>query len=108
MTLNKKVYDALKWIAQYLLPAIGTLYFGIGRIWGFPFSSEITGTIMAIDSFLGILLGISSYSYEGDGVLHISKSADKDNYLIEVNCPLETLANNQTFMLRVHEETPKG
>lgn len=57
------VYDILKWIAQYLLPAAGTLYFALAGIWGFPYGEEIVGTITAVDTFLGVLLGISSVQY---------------------------------------------
>lgn len=63
MKFSNKVYDVLKFIAQILLPAIGTLYFALARIWGFPFAEEIVGTITAVDAFLGALLGISSIQY---------------------------------------------
>lgn len=63
MTISNKIYDILKWIAQYGLPAIGTLYFAIANVWGFPYGEEVIGTIAAIDTFLGILLGISSSTY---------------------------------------------
>ena len=63
MKLNNKTYDILKWIAQYLLPACGTLYFALAGIWGLPYGEEIVGTITAFDTFLGVLLGISSVSY---------------------------------------------
>lgn len=63
MKLDNKVYDILKWIAQILLPAIGTLYFALSKIWGFPYATEIVGSIAAVDTFLGALLGISSASY---------------------------------------------
>jgi hypothetical protein len=63
MTISNKVYDILKWIAQYGLPAIGTLYFAIANVWGLPYGEEVIGTIAAIDTFLGILLGISSSTY---------------------------------------------
>lgn len=62
--LSNKVYDALKWIAQYFLPAVGTLYFALAGIWGLPFGEEIVGTITAVDTFLGVLLGISSMQYK--------------------------------------------
>lgn len=64
MKMSNKVYDVLKWIAMYLLPALGTLYFTISGIWGFPYGEEIVGTITAVDTFLGILLGISSVQYK--------------------------------------------
>lgn len=63
MVLNDKVYDVLKWIALYLLPAIGTLYFALSGIWNFPFGEEVVGTITAVDTFLGVLLGISTANY---------------------------------------------
>lgn len=63
MKMNNKVYDTLKWIAQYFLPAVGTLYFALAGIWGFPYGEEIVGTITAIDTFLGVLLGIASTTY---------------------------------------------
>ena len=63
MKISNKVYDVLKWIAQYLLPALGTLYFAISTIWGFPYGEQVVGTITAIDAFLGAILGLSSATY---------------------------------------------
>lgn len=63
MKLTNKTYDVLKWIAQILLPAAGTLYFALSKIWGFPYSTEVVGTIAAVDTFLGALLGISTSQY---------------------------------------------
>lgn len=64
MHISNKTYDTLKWIAQYLLPATGTLYFALAGIWGFPYGEEVVGTITAVDTFLGVLLGISSTQYK--------------------------------------------
>lgn len=61
--LSNKTYDVLKWIALYLLPALGTLYFALAGIWAFPYGEEVVGTITAIDTFLGVLLGISTAQY---------------------------------------------
>ena len=63
MKLTNKVYDVLKFVAQILLPALATLYFALAKIWGFPYATEIVGTISAIDAFLGALLGISTANY---------------------------------------------
>ena len=63
MILDNKVYDLLKWIALIVLPALGTLYFGLAKIWGLPFGEEIVGTITVIDTFLGALLGVSTNNY---------------------------------------------
>lgn len=64
MKMSNKTYDVLKFVAQILLPAAGTLYFSLASIWGFPYGEEIVGTITAVDAFLGVCLGISSASYK--------------------------------------------
>ena len=66
MKMSNKVYDILKFIAQILLPALGTLYFALAKIWGFPYAAEIVGTISAVDAFLGALLGISTAKYNAE------------------------------------------
>ena len=63
MKMSNKVYDILKYIAQIVLPALGTLYFALAKIWGFPYVAEIVGTISAVDAFLGALLKISTDQY---------------------------------------------
>lgn len=63
MKLPDKVYDVLKYCAMIVLPAISTLYLALAGIWNLPFGEQISGTIMAIDTFLGVLLGISSANY---------------------------------------------
>ena len=63
MKLNNKWYNTLKWIAMYLLPGLGTLYFALSSIWGLPYGEQIVGTITAVDAFLGMLLGISTVNY---------------------------------------------
>lgn len=64
MKMSNKVYDVMKWIAMYFLPAVGTLYFALAGIWGLPYGEQIVGTITAVDTFLGVILGISNYQYK--------------------------------------------
>jgi hypothetical protein len=66
MTMSNKAYDTIKWLATYVLPAIGTLYFALASIWGLPYGEQVVGTITAIDTFLGAIIGISSYNYNKD------------------------------------------
>lgn len=68
MKISNELYDRLKWIAQIMLPALGTLYFALASIWGLPYGQEIVGTISAVDVFLGVLLGISSAKYDGNTI----------------------------------------
>lgn len=71
MKLNNTLYDILKWICLIVLPAIGTLYYALAGIWGFPFGEQVVGTITAVDTFLGALIGISTINY--------NKEEKKDN-----------------------------
>lgn len=61
--MSNKVFDIMKYIAQIVLPAIGTLYFALASIWGLPYGEQIVGTITAIDTFLGAILMISTSKY---------------------------------------------
>ena len=63
MKMENKLYDILKYLCQIALPAIGTLYFALAQIWNFPYAEQVVGTIAAITTCLGVLLGISTYNY---------------------------------------------
>lgn len=80
MKMNNKVYDVLKWIALILLPAIATLYFALSGIWDFPYGEEIVGTITAIDTFLGVILGISTNTYNKSNYEISNNRGEDDDY----------------------------
>ena len=61
--MSDKTYNILKWIALIVLPGLGTLYFALAGIWGLPYGEQIVGTLTAVDTFLGVLLGISTANY---------------------------------------------
>jgi sorbitol-specific phosphotransferase system component IIBC len=63
MILSDKTYKILKWIAQILLPALCALYYALAAIWGFPYAEHVLGTVTAVDTFLGVLLGVSTANY---------------------------------------------
>ena len=68
MKMSNKLYDVLKWIAMVALPAVGTLCFALAGIWGLPYGEQIVGTITAVDTCVGVLLGISSAQYKKTNV----------------------------------------
>jgi hypothetical protein len=81
MNMGSKTYDVLKAVAQVWLPAAGTLYFALAQIWGLPAAEQVSGTVLAVDTFLGVVLGISSATYNAsdrkyDGVLQIQDGED--------------------------------
>lgn len=65
MVLNDKVYDVLRWICIFFLPALATLIRVVFSIWNFNvhLGEQISATIVAVNAFLGAILGISSYNY---------------------------------------------
>lgn len=67
MKMSNKTYDVLKYITQIVIPAVGTLYFALAGIWGFPYGEQIVGTLAALDTFMGVVLGISSKQYNQQG-----------------------------------------
>ena len=102
MTLSNKQYDILKWIALYLLPALGTLYFTLSGLWGLPYGEEIVGTITALDTFVAVIIGISSYNYKGDGTLMIDTSNPSiDTYRFDMDDDLDKLRDRKTIVLKV-------
>lgn len=89
MTITGKPYDTLKYIAQVILPAIGTLYFALAGIWGLPAAEQVVGTIVAVDTFLGVALHISSNNFTANtakGVLNVETTPEgKKVFGLELN-----------------------
>lgn len=79
---NGKVYDILKEIALKFLPALELLVLSIFKIWNLPYGTEIASTIAAIDTALGIILGISSKKYN-ELVEEFEHEEVKDHEVIE-------------------------
>lgn len=65
--MSNELYDILKEVALTILPALAVLYATLGKIWGLPYVSELPATIMAIDTFLGVCLHISTSEYNKGG-----------------------------------------
>lgn len=106
--LSGELYDILKFLAQILLPAIGTLYFALAGIWNFPDAEKVIGSITAVDTFLGVLLGLSSYAYNNsgakyDGSIVVSEDVERGKkvFTLELSSdPLEIEAKDEvTFKI---------
>lgn len=107
MRFENKVYDVLKWIATLLLPALGTFYFTLASIWNLPYSEQVVGTIMTVDALLGVLLGISSASYKGDGTLILSPNGQNGEVELMIDMPMDDIRQKKSVVLAV-EETDEG
>ena len=67
MKMNNKLYEVLKWIALIVTPELAILYRDLAGIWGLPFGEQIPDTIVAVELFLGVVLGVSSINYNKTG-----------------------------------------
>ena len=62
--MSNKTYDILAYIQRIILPAFATLLATLGQIWNWTWPVEqVVLTITAIDTFMGIVLRISSNNY---------------------------------------------
>lgn len=105
MKIPDKYYDILKEIAQVVLPALGTLYFALATIWGFPYGEQVVGTITALDAFLGACLHISTKSYAGDGTMHVDTTdPEVDKYSLDFSTPLNDVMNKKSVTLMIEKK----
>lgn len=112
--MKSKTYDILKYIAQIVLPALGTLYAALSPLWGLPYAEAIVGTIVAVDAFLGALLQISSDKYyksgkDMDGTLYIDDSGNEEKYFFDISeTSLDELTGKHLAKLNIVKgELPK-
>lgn len=104
MAFTNKAYDVLKSVALIWLPAVATLYFALAGIWGIPDATQVVGSITALDTVLGGLLGVSSKTYvapsDGNLVIDTSNPA-KDVYSLEISTPINDIAGKPQLTLNV-------
>ena len=63
MKLSNRVFDILKWVAILFLPALAILIRTVFAIWNIPYGEQISATIIALQVFLGAILGVSTLNY---------------------------------------------
>jgi len=106
VNISNRAYNTLKWVALVGLPAVATCYAFIAGIWGISHTQDVIGSITAVDTCLGTLLGVSSKSYQkstpSDGNLVIDKSdSERDNYSLELTTPFSEIDKRDQLVLNV-------
>lgn len=102
IALSNGFYDFLSYLTKYILPGLGTLYFGLARIWDFPYGEEVIGSLVLVEAFLGIVIGLSQRTYQGAG--EIVFKPDEEGVLrpsIAANYPLEDLDSGKSVQMTV-------
>lgn len=110
LVMSSKVYDFLKKLAQIWLPALGTLYFALAALWGLPAADKVTGTVMAVDAFLGVLLKFSKDQYVASGAAfdgHVTViPTDDGNTNVRLNLAPSDLVDKSQITLKVISPGP--
>ncbi len=88
--LPDATYNVFKKIVQTILPALGTLYFGLSEIWDLPAAKAVVGSLAVIATFLSVVLGISGRGYRASdgpyaGEIDISEVDGKKVYSLVLN-----------------------
>lgn len=111
--MNPKIINNVRLAAQYWIPALGTLMFTLGSIWDWSWTANAVGSIMAFDTFLGILLGYQTRGsvpgampgkFDGQIVLNTSDPV-KDVYTLDLGDTLGDLENRDSVHLKVVKPT---
>lgn len=105
--LSNQAYDLVKWLATVVLPGLGALYFALAKIWGFPAAEEVVGSIAALNIFFGLLLQVSSKTYQGEEIkvngdaILTTDEGGVSTYSLNLNDDPELLPNGKIISFRV-------
>lgn len=103
--LSNKTYDYLKRLVTLALPAAGALYFALAQIWGFPNGEEVVGSIAAVNVFLGVVLGVSSKTYDpADGTVDVTMDPESQtkSFLLNLDTSPDALDTKPFITFRVN------
>lgn len=70
MKLPEKLYEVLRWFTWVVLPACATLIAALNAAWGWNLPIDaILSTFAAVETFIGVVLGIAKYSNDKENAL---------------------------------------
>ena len=64
--MSNETYDKLKYIVMIILPALTVLVGAVGVNLSIPHTDIAVTLMAAVTTFLGSVLGVSSYNYNND------------------------------------------
>ena len=109
--LSSKWYARFKWFTLIFLPGFSGLYFGLAAVWPeLPAAEQVVGTSALIATFLGLLLGASSSTFNkqgADGSINAQVQGDQV-VLSRISLPNiapEELAKKKSITIQVNPTT---
>lgn len=108
--LGDRSYQTLKRSATVVLPGVGALYFTLAQIWHLPHAEEVVGSIAAVNTFIGVILGVSTSSYnkshsstgvEYAGVVEVEERPDKKVLKFNLNENAQPIEDQDEVVFKV-------
>lgn len=105
--LGNTTYEKVRHAVQYWIPAIGTFYAAVASIWGLPFAIEVVGSLTALATLLGVILGVSKSTYykndnNFDGALIVDE--ERNVSLLDVQTSLAQMSGQESITLKVKHQ----
>jgi hypothetical protein len=105
--LSDGAYNKLKHTAAIALPAAAAFYIALAQIWHLPKVEEVAGSIASVNTFLGVVLGLSTRTYNNSdnkyiGAIHVSDDGEKKVYSLIVNGDPEALDTMKDATFKVN------
>lgn len=118
MIFSEKMYESLKKTVQVVLPALATMYIVVAELWNLPAAQPVSGTLTAIATFLGVILGVSSKQYKelksmviekgSQGSLIVTEAGEgKLIASLELDAGPEDILKMDSVMFQVVKPTPQ-
>jgi hypothetical protein len=103
--LTNTTYNLLNALSQVVLPAAGTLYFALAAIWSLPNAEKVVGSIVALDTFLGVVQAWFKKNYKPptQGTVLIDKSdpAGAIGLKFQLNTHVDDIQPGKKFLMDV-------
>ena len=75
LILTDRAYNIIKSIPLYI-SALATAYVGLGAIWGFPYTGEISKSAIVVNALILALLKASSWAYDNQLKEELKENGD--------------------------------
>lgn len=111
--LSERLYNQLKWFVTIVLPAFGTFYVTLGQTFAdLPNPEGVAAAVLAITTFLGALLGISTHNYNKNhvatGTIVVTEHENGYHQALQLEKTPEELAQLERVTFNVTRENPDG
>lgn len=107
--MNPRFVAVMRNIALIWLPAAATLAITVGAIWGFDYSQQVANTIIAVDTFLGVGLGITNvagHGFDGEFVVRDGQAGPDTKGVFNLKTTLDKLPTRNELRFKV-KQAPK-